>query len=172
MALVERERPAAPAPIRGELPRPTLDPSPNPSRNPAIQVLLFAAAALLGLLSVICLATSIWAHIVALTGNDPRLVWNSVWLAQPLLVIVTAPIGVIAVIRGVKRDPFGLPPSVWRFELALLVYYGAHFYLFLYRAQSLLRADYTWQMFSAGWILLFSMATAVYLSYLRRRLMA
>ena len=120
-------------------------------------------------MSVICLAASTWAHVVALTGNDPRLVWNSIWLAQPLLVIVTLPIGVIAVIRGVKRDPFGLPLLVWRLELALLVYYGAHFYLFLYRAQSLLRADYTWQMFSAGWILLFGLATAVYLSYLRRR---
>jgi hypothetical protein len=124
----------------------------------------------LSLTSLTCLAISIWVHIVALGGNDPRLLWNSIWLVQPLLVVVLAPIGVIVLMRGVNRDPFGLPRFVWRLQLALLVYYGAHFYLFLYRAQSVLRSDYTWQMFSAGWVVLFSLATAIYLGYLRRRL--
>lgn len=159
MAPVEREEPASSS-LDHEVLR--------PAHGPATRGILLAGAALFGLASLSCLAVSLWAHIVALTGNDPRLVWHSIWVMQPLLLLVIAPIGVIIMLRGVKRDPFGVTHFIWNLQLGLLVYYGIHFYLFFYRAQSVLRAAYTWQMFSAGWILLFALATAVYGSYVQR----
>lgn len=160
MGSIEGEEPAAPSQGRRETLR--------PAHGQAVQAILFTGAALLGLTSLISLAISIWAHIVALTGNDPRLVWNSIWVVLPLLVAVLAPIGVITMRKGVKSDPFGLPRFAWRLQVALMAYYGAHFYLFLYRSQTAVRADHTWQMFSAGLITLFGLATAIYLTYLRR----
>ena len=136
--------------------------------RPARRFVFLLSALFLGATSLFCLAVSVWAHVTALRGQDPRLVWDSIWILEPSLVIVLLPIGVIAMKRGVKVDPFGLSRPVWRLQFALLVYYGLQFYLFLYRAQSVLRADYTWQMFSAGWILLFTLGSAVYLNFARR----
>jgi len=119
---------------------------------------------------MVALGISVWAHMAALCGDDPRALWRRIWLVGPLLVVVLCPIGVVTLRKGVRSDPFGLPLPAWRVLYGLLIYYGAHFYLFIYRAQEVVRSDYTWQMFSAGWIVLFSLASAVYVNWYLRLL--
>jgi predicted membrane channel-forming protein YqfA (hemolysin III family) len=79
-----------------------------------------------------------------------------------VLFFLLLPMGVRAVRRGVKTDPFNLPRKEWQILAVLLVYYAAHFYLFMFMAAEHLRASLTWQMFSAGWILMFMLSTFYY----------
>ena len=44
----------------------------------------------------------------------------------------------------------------------MLAYYGVNFYFFVYWSSDNLSAAVTWRMFSAGWILIFSVAAAYY----------
>ncbi len=107
-------------------------------------------------------ATALWAHAVSLAGIDPQTIFKNLWVFQLVLFFVLLPLAVRAVRRGVKQDPFGLPRKEWLVLGGLLVYYAGHFYFFMAMAAEHLQASLTWQMFSAGWILLFMMSVFYY----------
>jgi hypothetical protein len=113
-------------------------------------------------MSVAGVGAGLWAHAVSLAGVDPQTLFQKLWIFQLVLFVLLLPPLVQAVRRGVHRDPFGLPRREWRILGVLLVYYAAHFYFFMIMAAEHLRAALTWQMFSAGWILLFMLATFYY----------
>jgi hypothetical protein len=112
--------------------------------------------------SVAGVGAGLWAHAVSLAGLDPQSVFQKLWIFQLILFFVLLPLAVRLAQRGVKTDPFGLPRREWRILAALLVYYTGHFYFFMAMAAEHLRASLTWQMFSAGWILLFMLSTFYY----------
>ena len=107
-------------------------------------------------------ATALWAHAVSLAGIDPQSIFKKLWVFQLVLFVVLLPPGARALRRGVKQDPFGLPRKEWLVLGALLVYYAGHFYFFMAMAAEHLQASLTWQMFSAGWILLFMLSMFYY----------
>ncbi len=111
--------------------------------------------------SVAGVGAGLWAHAVSLAGIDPQSIFRKLWIFQLVLFFLLLPLVVRVLKRGVKSDPFELPKKEWRILGCLLVYYAVHFYLFMYLAAEHLQASLTWQMFSAGWILLF-MLTAFY----------
>jgi hypothetical protein len=113
-------------------------------------------------MSVAGVGAGLWAHAVSLAGVDPQTLFQKLWIFQLVLFVLLLPPLVQAVRRGVRSDPFGLPRREWRILGVLLVYYAAHFYFFMVMAAEHLRAALTWQMFSAGWILLFMLATFYY----------
>jgi hypothetical protein len=113
-------------------------------------------------ISVAGVATALWAHAVSLAGVDPQTLFRKLWVFQLVLFALLLPLGVRALQRGVKHDPLGLPRVEWRVLSGLLVYYSGHFYFFMIMAEDHLRAALTWQMFSAGWILLFVMSAFYY----------
>ena len=113
-------------------------------------------------MSVAGVGAGVWAHAVSLAGVDPQSLFGKLWIFQLVLFILLLPMGVRALRRGVKTDPFNLPRKEWQILGALLVYYAAHFYFFMFMAAEHLRASLTWQMFSAGWILIFMLSTFYY----------
>lgn len=113
-------------------------------------------------MSVTGVGASVWAHAVSLIGVDPQSVFQKLWVFQLILLFLLVPLGIEAIRRGVRVDPFGLPRVEWRILGALLVYYTGNFYFFIIRAAEHLRAALTWQMFSAGWIFLFMLAAFYY----------
>ena len=113
-------------------------------------------------MSVAGVGVGLWAHAVSLAGVDPQSVFRKLWIFQLLLFVLLLPLCTQVVRRGVSGDPFGLPRVEWRILGALLVYYAGHFYFFMIMAAEHLRAALTWQMFSAGWILLFMLTTFYY----------
>jgi hypothetical protein len=113
-------------------------------------------------MSVAGVGASLWAHAVSLAGVDPQSVFQKLWIFQPILLFLLLPLGIKAVRRGVRTDPFGLPRVEWRILGALLIYYAGHFYFFMIMAAEHLRAALTWQMFSAGWILMFMLTSFYY----------
>jgi len=113
-------------------------------------------------MSVAGVGAGLWAHAVSLAGVDPQSLFQKLWIFQLVLFVLLLPPAVRAVRRGVRSDPFGLPRREWRILGVLLVYYAAHFYFFMIMAAEHLRAALTWQMFSAGWILLFMLTTFYY----------
>jgi hypothetical protein len=112
--------------------------------------------------SVAGVGAGLWAHAVSLAGVDPQSIFQKLWIFQLVLFFLLLPMIVRALQRGVQADPLGLPRVEWRILGALLVYYAAHFYFFIIMAAEHLRAALTWQMFSAGWILLFMLSTFYY----------
>jgi hypothetical protein len=112
--------------------------------------------------SVAGVGAGLWAHAVSLAGVDPQSIFTKLWIFQLVLFFLLLPLVVRAVRRGVQQDPFGLPKREWRILGVLLVYYAGHFYFFMAMAAEHLRASLTWQMFSAGWILLFMLTTFYY----------
>jgi hypothetical protein len=113
-------------------------------------------------ISAVGVATALWAHAVSLAGIDPQSIFKKLWIFQLVLFLLLLPMAVRAVRRGVKQDPFGLPRKEWLVLAALLVYYAGRFYFFMAMAAEHLQASLTWQMFSAGWILLFMMSVFYY----------
>ncbi len=112
--------------------------------------------------SVAGLGAGLWAHAVSLAGIDPQSLFKRLWIFQLVLFFLLLPLAVRTLQRGVHSDPFGLPVKEWRILGVLLVYYAFHFYFFMIMAAEHLRASLTWQMFSAGWILLFLLSAFYY----------
>jgi hypothetical protein len=113
-------------------------------------------------MSVAGVGASLWAHAVSLAGVDPQSLFQKLWIFQLILLFLLLPLGIRAIRRGVQADPFGLPRVEWRILGALVVYYAGHFYFFMIMAAEHLHAALTWQMFSAGWILMFMLTTFYY----------
>ena len=113
-------------------------------------------------MSVAGVGAGLWAHALSLAGVDPQSVFRKLWIFQLLLFVLLLPLCVQVFRHGVRGDPFGLPRLEWRILGALLVYYAGHFYFFMIMAAEHLHAALTWQMFSAGWILLFMLTTFYY----------
>jgi hypothetical protein len=113
-------------------------------------------------ISVAGVGASLWAHAISLAGIDPQTLFKNLWVFQLVLFVVVLPLAVQTVRRGVKEDPLNLPKTEWRVLGGLLVYYAGHFYFFMAMAAEHLQASLTWQMYSAGWILLFMMSVFYY----------
>jgi hypothetical protein len=114
------------------------------------------------LLSLAGLGVSAWAHVLSLAGIDPGSLFRSFWLFQLILFGLLMPI-IIELFHpqpagGVLRSPRWMRMCLF----ALLGYYGANFYYFLYWSTNHLNAAATWRMFSAGWLLLFATAVVYY----------
>jgi hypothetical protein len=116
-----------------------------------------------GGLSAVGLAISLWAQAVAIAGLDPREYFHQIWIVEPSLTGVVLPLASALVRNGIRHNPFDLPRRPLMVILWLLGYYVFQFYRFLYRAAIYLRSSDAWQMFSAGWIVLFALATIYYL---------
>jgi hypothetical protein len=114
------------------------------------------------------IALSIWAHILSFIGIDPRTRFPQIWIVELTLTAVLIPLVVVLFRRGLHEDPLRLSRWSWRLIFVLTAYYAFHFYLFIVRASDELTSDITWQMFSAGWILLFAVAFAFYRGVLTR----
>ncbi len=117
------------------------------------------------LLYLLCLAglgLSLWAHVVSFMGMDPRTQFPRIWIVELSLTGILLPLVVVVFRRGVHEDPLRLSRLSWKVILGLTAYYAFHFYLFIVRASEDLTSDVTWQMFSAGWILLFALGFAFY----------
>ncbi|MGA7409131.1 MAG: hypothetical protein WBW33_01525 [Bryobacteraceae bacterium] len=108
------------------------------------------------------LAVSIWAHLVSFMGIDPREKFPRIWIVELTLMLILLPLVTAVFRRGIHGDPLRLSRLSWKLVIALTVYYSFHFYLFVARASDELTSDMTWHMFSAGWILLFTVALAFY----------
>jgi hypothetical protein len=105
---------------------------------------------------------SLWAQAVSLAGLDPREYFPKIWIVEPSLTLVVWPL-VLAVFRnGVRENPLRLPAKAQSTLVCLMFYYVFQFYRFLYHASTQLRSSDTWQMFSAGWIVLFTTALIYY----------
>lgn len=116
----------------------------------------------LGGLSAVGLLISLWAQAISLAGLDPRVYFPKIWTVEPVLTAVVLPL-VLAVFRnGIRNNPFDLPTRARITISWLLGYYVFQFYRFMYRAAVYLRSSDTWQMFSAGWIVLFTLAVFYY----------
>ena len=134
----------------------------------------FGAAAYHGTLVslyLVCLAglaVSIWAHVVSFMGIDPRQKYPGIWIVEVALTLILLPLVTAVFRRGIHEDPLRLSRRNWKLIIALTAYYAFHFYLFIARAsEEELTSDMTWHMFSAGWILLFTVAFAFYRSLVR-----
>jgi hypothetical protein len=117
------------------------------------------------LLYILCLAgfsLSLWAHVVSFVGVDPRAQFPHIWIVELSLTGILLPLVVVVFRRGVHHDPLRLSRLSWKLIWALMGYYAFHFYWFIARASDDLTSDITWQMFSAGWILLFALGFLFY----------
>ncbi len=126
------------------------------------------ALVVLYLLCLAGLGLSIWAHVVSFMGIDPRTQFPRIWIVELSLTFILLPLVVAVFRRGIHEDPLRLPRLSWKLILILTAYYAFHFYLFIARASEELTSEITWQMFSAGWILLFAVGFAFYRSVLAR----
>jgi hypothetical protein len=120
---------------------------------------------------VLCLAglaLSLWAHVLSFMGIDPRTKFPLIWTVELTLTAILMPLVVALFRRGLREDPLRLSRLSWKLIVILTAYYAFHFYLFVERASEELTSDITWQMFSAGWILLFALAFAFYRGVLTR----
>jgi hypothetical protein len=95
-------------------------------------------------------------------GTDPQVRFHDLWIVQLVLFFLLLPLAWRVMRRGVKTDPFDISKRRWRVLYGLLVYYAVHFYVFMAVAAQELRGEYTWRMFSAGWLLLFSLTSLYY----------
>ena len=120
------------------------------------------------LVCLLGLGLSIWAHVVSFMGVDPRTRFPQIWIVELTLTALLLPLVVALFRRGLREDPLRLSSLNWKLILVLTAYYAFHFYLFIVRASEDLTSDITWQMFSAGWILLFTLAFAFYRGVLAR----
>jgi hypothetical protein len=113
-------------------------------------------------ISMIGIVASLAAHIEALMGVDPRDTFKQIWTFQILLLFLLLPI----VFRIFRERSLArvLHPTGWlKFVTwGMLCYYAATFYWFLFWAAEHLDPTKTWRMVSAGWILLFLVATCFY----------
>jgi hypothetical protein len=116
-----------------------------------------------GALSAVGLLISLWAQVVSIAGLDPRQYFHRIWIVEPSLTVVVLPLALALVRNGIRHNPFELPRRPQIVLLWLLGYYVLQFYRFLYRAAVNLRSSDAWQMFSAGWIVLFALAMVYYL---------
>jgi uncharacterized membrane protein YqaE (UPF0057 family) len=126
------------------------------------------ALVVLYLLCLAGLGLSLWAHVVSFLGIDPRTRFPRIWLVELSLTGILLPLVVVVLRRGINQDPLRLSRLSWKFIIGLTAYYAFHFYLFIARASDELTSDVTWQMFSAGWILLFGVGFAFYRGVLAR----
>jgi len=120
------------------------------------------------ILCLVGLGLSIWAHVVSFLGIDPRTRFPLIWIVELTLTAILLPLVVALFRRGLREDPLRLSRLSWKLIVALAAYYTFHFYLFIVRASEELTSEITWQMFSAGWILLFALAFAFYRGVLAR----
>jgi len=108
------------------------------------------------------IAVSLWAHVESLFRISPSSLFRHVWIFQLILFIILVPI-VIELFRSKNSGNILRSPQWMQIVLyALLVYYGAHFYFFLYWSASHLSSAATWRTFSSGWLLLFSLSAVYY----------
>jgi hypothetical protein len=122
-------------------------------------------------LYLICLAgisVSVWAHVLSFMGVDPRLRFPRIWIVEITLTVILLPLVAVVFRRGIHEDPLRLSRLSWKVIFVLLAYYAFHFYWFIARASDELTSEITWQMFSAGWILLFALAFVFYRGVLAR----
>ena len=122
-------------------------------------------------LYVLCLAglaLSIWAHVESFMGVDPRTKFPLICIVELSLTAILLPLVVALFRRGLREDPLRLSRLSWKLIVVLTAYYAFPFYWFIVRASDNLTSDITWQMFSAGWILLFALAFAFYRGVLTR----
>jgi hypothetical protein len=113
-------------------------------------------------ISLLGLLASIAAHIEALFGIDPRNTFREMWTFQLALLVVIFPL----IVKLFRKKSFAklLNPSRRMKYLIYLVlaYYALNFYWFLYWAAEHLDSAMTWRVVSAGWVLLFLVATVFY----------
>ncbi len=131
-----------------------LGPRPNP--------LYVRSLELLFVLSLLGLSVSCWAHIVALCGIDPSSKFHGLWLFQVILSALLLPVAVEVLSRRNHLDVLRSPRWMRLTLGGLLVYYGLHFYFFLYWSVENLKSSSTWVMFSSGWLVLFALTTVYY----------
>jgi hypothetical protein len=138
--------------------------------NSRAEQLRSAVAALFFCLSCGGLTVALWAHIVSLLGNDPRLYFHWTWLVQLILLALLVPI-MVEIIRTRLAGIHLFPAAHWhkRLLVALIVYYTLQFYLFIWLASDHLESYVTWRMYSAGWLLLFTLCAIYYSVRMRPR---
>lgn len=112
--------------------------------------------------SLVGAGAAVWAHAVSMVGIDPQSLFHHLWWFQLVLVALLLPVIVRMLRKGVNHNPLGIPKRFQGGLYALLFYYGIQFYVFLMTASDHLSSDYTWRMFSAGWLLLFTLTATFY----------
>jgi len=70
----------------------------------------------------------------------------------------------LELLRGGLHGLRLFPVRSWqkRLLIALLIYYTIQFYLFIWLASDHLQSYMTWRMYSAGWLLLFTLSAIYY----------
>ncbi|MGC2661492.1 MAG: hypothetical protein WA324_26360 [Bryobacteraceae bacterium] len=122
-----------------------------------------AVAVLFFYLSCGGILLSLWAHVLSLFGLDPRTYFHWTWLVQLVLLMLLIPILVHILRRGLDGVRlFPVPHWQKRLLVGLIVYYTLHFYLFIWLASDHLESYMTWRMYSAGWLLLFTVCAMYY----------
>jgi hypothetical protein len=103
------------------------------------------------------------AHVVSLLTKDPRDYFGLTWLVQLILLALLLPILVEVLRRGLEGVRL-FPAPHWqkRMLLVLIVYYTFHFYIFVWAASDHVESYMTWRMYSAGWLLLFTLCAVYY----------
>jgi hypothetical protein len=85
------------------------------------------------------------------------------WVVQLILLTLLIPI-MIEIMRTRLAGIHLFPAPHWqkRLLVALIVYYTLQFYLFIWLASDHLESYATWRMYSAGWLLLFTLCAIYY----------
>lgn len=131
--------------------------------------LVRAGYAVLLAASMTGLAIAVWAHVESLRGLDPRTMFPRIWLLQIPLNLLLAPLVIAFFRKGVAAQMREFPPWLRAALISFGVYYSIHFYVFMKLASDEVRADWTWRMFSAGWMALFAVPAAYYWTMMRRQ---
>lgn len=133
-----------------------------------MRAFLRACYAALLLISLGGFAAAVWTHVESLRGIDPRTLFPDIWMLQILLNLLLIPLVISFFRKGLSAQIHELPRWSRAIIIALAVYYSLHFYFFMKIAADQIRADWTWRMFSAGWMALFSAPAAYYWTLFRR----
>jgi hypothetical protein len=124
---------------------------------------LYAALmAMLLAMSLTGLWVSLWAHVESLAGDDPGFLLRKFWAWQFVLFLLITPLVIEMLatkrVRELMRSPRWMRLAVY----GVMLYYGVNFYVFLYWSVNHLDSSATWRMFSAGWLVLFSLTSVYY----------
>jgi hypothetical protein len=135
-------------------------------RTPArslIERLRSGVAALFFGLACAGVGIALWAHIVSLFRTDPRLYFHWTWVVQLVLLALLVPI-LAETLRAGLTGVHVFPAERWqkRVLIVLIVYYTFQFYFFIWLASDHLESYMTWRMYSAGWLLLFTLSAIYY----------
>lgn len=112
--------------------------------------------------SLVGFGVAVVVHFATLVGIDPSTHFKRVWAFQIILFCLLIPI-MVELFRK-KNHMHILRSTAWtKYVLyTALAYYAANFYVFLCWSVEHLDSRLTWRMFSAGWLLLFSISAVYY----------